>query len=128
MNANGLDMRNRREGLNDMFQSARREHQRITTRQDDFADGGMRPNPVKRSFELFICQKATIGANMLPSETETAVKWADQQGLQKRTIFVTMYDPFDGGQRIIPNRINGFIGLRGQFPDVRDDLLSDRVV
>ena len=128
VDAQDLDMRDRRQRRDDRGEPARRQHQRIAAGQDDLADRWMRGEPVVCRLQLGLGQQAAVRSDMLAAEAEAAIDRTDQQRLQQRPVGIAVHHALDRRQRVIRDRIGTLVRRGHQFRGIGDELPADRVV
>ena len=113
VDADDLDMRDRRQRRDDLAEPARRQHQRIAAGQDHLADrrAGARASRRRRASSAS-GQHAAVRADMLAAETEAAIDRADEQRLEQRAVGIAMHDALDRRQRVVGDRIGALVRRR----------------
>src|SRR2546427_5682013 len=97
-------MLDRPKRLRDLPETARREHERIATREDHLPDFIMRANIGHRGVELRAPEGARA-SNRLAAETKAAIGCADMDGLEQHAVGIAVHDALDRAMRVVPDRV-----------------------
>src|SRR5579875_812867 len=79
VNPHNLDMRKRREGLDNFLKPARGKQKRITSGENHLPYGGMRGNPIKSGFLLGVAKQPPVRTYLFAAKAKTAIKRADKK-------------------------------------------------
>ena len=126
VHADDLDVFDRRERGDQLFETARREHERVPAGEDHLPDLAMRANIGDRRFELR-ARKTALPSNHFAAETKAAIGSADVDRLEQHSVGIAMHDALDRAMDAVADRVAHLLGPAGELGLLGNELARDGV-
>ena len=121
-----LDPRQRREPRHDVAEPARRQDQRIASRQDHLPQRRLAGDPGDRPLERVGRQQAALRPDMRAPEAEPAIDRAGQHRLEQHAIRVAAHHPLDRAPARVAGRVGALAGTVLELGRIRQHLSRER--
>src|SRR3989442_13335596 len=104
MNADDLDVFDRRQRIRELLEAARREHERIAAGDDHLPNFAMRADIGDRGIEL-CAREGVCASNHFAAETKAAIRGTDVDRLEQHPVRGPVHDALYRAMGTVPDRV-----------------------